>query len=110
MAAVRSEVDELRDKISKLEVNFLMIFLDLMNKIYKCELPTKADCLFVWLFQDTVSFLSRENEYLRAHASPEVLSNLPGARGLPSGVGPDTTQSANLGALQTQNNQSQSHS
>ena len=34
MAAVRSEVDELRDKISKLEVNFLMIFLDVMNKVY----------------------------------------------------------------------------
>merc|ERR1712137_697629 len=48
MAAVRTEVDELRDKISKLE--------------------------------DTVSFLSRENEFLRAHVSPEVLSNLPGPR------------------------------
>ena len=109
MAAVRSEVDELRDKISKLEVNFLMIFLDVMNKVYVWI----ADQSWVFIclaFQDTVSFLSRENEYLRAHVSPEVLSNLPGPRGLPSGVCPETTQSANLGALQTQNNSGQSHS
>merc|ERR1711971_913985 len=75
MAAVRTEVDELRDKISKLE--------------------------------DTVSFLSRENEFLRAHVIPEVLSNLPGPRGLPSS---DTTISS-VGTLQTQTTSSgQSHS
>merc|ERR1711974_551776 len=73
MAAVRTEVDELRDKISKLE--------------------------------DTVSFLSRENEFLRAHVSPEVLSNVP--RSLP-GVLPDT--SASHPALQSQSTTGQSHS
>ena len=68
---------------------------------------TEAECLFVWLFQDTVSFLSRENEFLRAHVSPEVLSNLPGPRGLPSS---DTTSSS-VGTLQTQTTSSgQSHS
>merc|ERR1712141_156809 len=77
MAAVRTEVDELRDKISKLE--------------------------------DTVSFLSRENEFLRAHVSPEVLSNVP--RSLPGvlpGVLPDT--SASHPALQSQSTTGQSHS
>merc|ERR1711936_1143815 len=72
MAAVRTEVDELRDKISKLE--------------------------------DTVSFLSRENEFLRAHVSPEVLSNVP--RSLP-GVLPDN--SASHPALQSQSTTGQSH-
>merc|ERR1712233_153414 len=45
MSAVRSEVEELRDKISKLEEN--------------------------------VNVLSRENDTLRNHVAPEVLSQLP---------------------------------
>jgi len=45
MSAVRSEVEELREKIAKLE--------------------------------DTVQVLSRENDTLRNHVAPEVLSQLP---------------------------------
>jgi len=45
MSAVRSEVEELREKIAKLE--------------------------------DTVQVLSRENDTLRNHVTPEVLSQLP---------------------------------
>lgn len=50
MSAVRSEVEELRDKISKLE--------------------------------DTVTILSRENDVLRNHVNPEVLSQLTQGRTL----------------------------
>jgi len=50
MSAVRSEVEELRDKISKLE--------------------------------NTVDILSRENDVLRSHVNPEVLSQLTQGRTL----------------------------
>lgn len=48
MSAVRSEVEELRDKITKLE--------------------------------ESVTVLSRENEYLRANVNQDVLASLSGAR------------------------------
>ena len=100
MAAVRTEVDELRDKISKLEVNILF------STIWICECECQSLLVYLFLpFQDTVSFLSRENEFLRAHVSPEVLSNVP--RSLP-GVLPDT--SASHPALQSQSTTGQSHS
>ena len=74
MSAVRSEVEELRDKISKLEVNtefplFLVIMLDYVK--------------------DTVSHLSRENEVLRANVNPEVLASLLGNRSILGGLPPD---------------------
>ena len=73
MSAVRSEVEELRDKISKLEVQSFIFFLD-FNK---------------FILQDTVNHLSRENEVLRANTNPDVLTSLLGNRSILGGIPPD---------------------
>ena len=73
MTAVRSEVEELRDKIAKLEV----------SSEERNLTDFKANIL-----QDTVGHLSRENEVLRANVNPEVLASLIGNRSILGGSMP----------------------
>ena len=74
MSAVRSEVEELRDKISKLEVYSYSFLFRFKVIVYK---------------QDTVNQLSRENEVLRANINPDVLTSLLGNRSILGGIPPD---------------------
>ena len=65
MSAVRSEVEELREKIAKLEVSpQLKHFFGVILRQFLSA-------------QDTVQVLSRENDTLRNHVTPEVLNQLP---------------------------------
>ena len=72
MSAVRSEVEELRDKISKLEV--------------RLKERKKIIIFHYKKLQDTVTILSRENEVLRANVNPDVLASLTGNRNLVGGM------------------------
>merc|ERR1719232_353458 len=82
MTAVRSEVEELRDKITKPEdtVNHLSRENEVLRSNVNPEL-TKLE--------DTVSHLSRENEVLRANVNPDVLASLLGNRSILGGLPPD---------------------
>jgi len=82
MTAVRSEVEELRDKITKLEdtVNHLSRENEVLRSNVNPEL-TKLE--------DTVTHLSRENEVLRANVNPDVLASLLGNRSILGGLPPD---------------------
>ena len=72
MSAVRSEVEELREKIAKLEVSLHWEhFWSITNNFWgviSCQ---------TFSVQDTVQVLSRENDTLRNHVAPEVLNQLP---------------------------------
>ena len=76
MTAVRSEVEELREKISKLEVRLYTALCD------------GGDCNNA-VTQDTVGHLSRENEVLRANVQPEVLASLLGSRSILGSLPPE---------------------
>jgi len=82
MTAVRSEVEELRDKITKLEdtVNHL----SRENEVLRSNVTPELTKL-----EDTVSHLSRENEVLRANVNPDVLASLLGNRSILGGLPPD---------------------
>ena len=77
MSAVRSEVEELKDKIAKLEVSSKVYFA-----CWNCILE-------LWLnfhsAQDNLQTCQLENSYLRTNATPEVLATMPNfaQRGLP---------------------------
>ena len=65
MSAVRSEVEELREKIAKLEVS------PQLKQFFGVTICQSISA------QDTVQVLSRENDTLRNHVAPEVLNQLP---------------------------------
>ena len=65
MSAVRSEVEELREKIAKLEVS------PQLKQFFEVTICQSISA------QDTVQVLSRENDTLRNHVAPEVLNQLP---------------------------------
>jgi hypothetical protein len=72
MSAVRSEVEELRDKIKSLEVSP-------SGSLYRSSPPP---------LQDTVQILSNENTVLRGAVPPDVLAQLTGPRSLLTLQGP----------------------
>ena len=76
MTAVRSEVEELREKISKLEVRIYTVL---------CDSGDSNNAVT----QDTVGHLSRENEVLRANVQPEVLASLLGSRSILGSLPPE---------------------